>query len=156
MQRVPGGTQPQDRQDNGSSADRGIICLDHKQKGVPVLLPPANIHLGWGKQTLHRDLACTEQQDSSSRLQPCTPQTSSPAGTTSPQNIFLMRDPKAAHQRPRTYQSPKPGKMHIVQILFMLEDIPSVANLKIILSTYVQGQARAARSETRPLSTRRG
>lgn len=155
MQSVPGGHSPRrDKTVAPPVTQAPPLARDHKQKVVPAFLPPPNIRLGQGRQTLHRHLSCTEQQDSTCPLQLCTPQTSSPASTTSSQSIFLVRDPKAAHQGPRTYQSPKLGKVHIVQILFMLVDTPSVVNLKIILSTYVEGQARAARSETRPLSAR--
>lgn len=108
----------------------------------------------WAREGKHCIKTCPVLN--SSPLQPRTPQTSSPAGTTSSQSIFLVRDPKAANQGPRTYQSPKLSKTQIVQILFKLEDTLRVVILKIILSTYVQGQTRPARSETRPLSTRQG
>lgn len=58
-----------------------------------------------------------------------------------------MMEPKAAQLGPNSCQGPKLGKMHIVQIFSALEDIPSIVNLKIILSTCVQGQERAARGE---------
>lgn len=104
--------------------------------------------LGQGRQTLHRDPACTERKDSRNPLQPCTPQTSSPAGTTLFVSEHLSNDgnqgcPTTAKFMPRS----QAWQNAYCADFFTLEYTPSVVALKIILSIYVQGKARAARSE---------